>query len=61
MGNLNFDKNGLDSSEVHWLQCASFVLTEFAIYFGWEFSIMLFSTISLKKKLSFGIVMDITP
>ena len=35
MSNSNFDKNGLDNSGTHWLQYASFVVTEFAIYFAW--------------------------
>ena len=60
MGNSNFDKNGLDKYGTHWLQYASFVVTAFAIYFGWHFSMMLVSTISLQKYLSFGIAMDIT-
>ena len=37
MNNSNFDKNGLDKSGTHWLQYASFVVTAFAIYFGWAF------------------------
>jgi len=37
MRNSNFDKNGLDKSETHWLQYAAFVVTAFAIYFGWTF------------------------
>ena len=37
MNNSNFDKNGVDSSGVHWLQYAAFVVTAFVIYFGWAF------------------------
>jgi len=37
MSNSNFDKNGVDSSGVHWLQYAAFVVTAFAFYFGWAF------------------------
>ena len=37
MSNSNFDKNGLDKSGTHWLQYAAFVVTAFAIYFGWAF------------------------
>ena len=37
MSNSGFDKNGVDKSGTHWLQYAAFVLTAFAIYFGWAF------------------------
>ena len=37
MSNSNFDKNGVDKSGIHWLQYAAFVVTAFAIYFGWAF------------------------
>jgi len=37
MSNSNFDKNGVDKSGKHWLQYAAFVVTAFAIYFGWAF------------------------
>ena len=37
MSNSNFDKNGVDNSGTHWLQYAAFVVTSFAIYFGWAF------------------------
>ena len=37
MSNSNFDKNGVDNSGTHWLQYAAFVVTAFAIYFGWAF------------------------
>ena len=37
MSNSNFDKNGVDKSGTHWLQYAAFVVTAFAIYFGWAF------------------------
>ena len=35
MTNCNFDKNGLDKYGTHLFQYKAFVLTEFAIYFGW--------------------------
>ena len=35
MSNSNFDKNGVDKFGTHWLQYAAFVVTAFAIYFGW--------------------------
>ena len=37
MSNSNFDKNAVDNSGTHWLQYAAFVVTAFAIYFGWAF------------------------
>ena len=37
MSNSNFDKNGLDNSETHWLQYAEFVSTAFAFYFWMGF------------------------
>ncbi len=37
MSNSNFDKNGVDNSGIHWLQYVAFVVTAFAIYFGWAF------------------------
>ena len=37
MSNSNFDKKGVDNSGTHWLQYAAFVVTAFAIYFGWAF------------------------
>ena len=37
MSNSKFDKNGIDKSGTHWLQYAAFVVTAFAIYFGWAF------------------------
>ena len=37
MSNSNFDKNGLDKFGKHWIQYAAFVVTAFAIYFGWAF------------------------
>ena len=37
MSNSNFDKNGVDDSGTHWLQYAAFVVTAFAIYFGWAY------------------------
>ena len=47
MSNSNFNKNGLDKFGTYWLQYAAFVVNAFAIYFGWAFSTMLVSTISL--------------
>ena len=59
MSNSNFDKNGVDKSGTHWLQYAAFVVTAFAIYFGWAF----FNETSFNhlavKYLSFGIAMDL--
>ena len=40
MSNSNFDKNGVDKYGTHWLQYAAFVVTAFAIYFGWALSFM---------------------
>ncbi len=37
MSNSNFNKNGLDNSETYLLQFSSFVVTAFAVYFGWGF------------------------
>ncbi len=37
MSNSNLNKNGVDSSGIHWLQYAAFVLTAFAVYFSWAF------------------------
>jgi hypothetical protein len=37
MSNFNFDKNGVDESGTHFLQYAEFVVTTFAIDFGWPF------------------------
>ena len=37
MSNSNFDKDGVDNSGTHWFQYAAFVVTAFAIYFGWTF------------------------
>ena len=37
MSNSNFDKNGVDKYGTHCLQYAAFVVTTFAIYFGWAF------------------------
>ncbi len=38
MSNYEFDKNGLDKFGMHWLQYATYIVTAFAIYFGWAFS-----------------------
>ncbi len=37
MSNSNFYKNVVDNYGVQWLQYFSFVVTAFAIYFGWAF------------------------
>ena len=37
MSNYNFDKNGVDKSGLHWLQYAAYIVSAFAIYFGWAF------------------------
>ena len=37
MSNSGFDKNGVDNTGLHWLQYAAFVVSAFAIYFGWAF------------------------
>ena len=37
MSNSNFDKNGVDKYGTHWLQYPAFVVTAFAVYFGWAF------------------------
>ena len=37
MSNSNFDKNGVDNSGIHWLQYVAFIVTAFAICFGWAF------------------------
>ena len=37
MSNSNFDKIGIDKSGTHCFQYAEFVLTAYAIYFGWTF------------------------
>ena len=61
MSSSNFDKNGVNSSGLHWLQYASFVKTAFTIYFGWFF----FNDANFhhfaEKYSSSGIAMDITP
>ena len=60
MSNSNFDKNGVDSSGVHWPQYVAFVVTAFAIYIGWAF----FNDANFHhfavKFLSSGTAMDIT-
>ena len=60
MSNSNFDKNGVDNSGTHWLQYAAFVVTAFAIYFGWAFFNDANSHHFAIKYSSSGIVMDIT-
>ena len=37
MSNSDFDKNGLDSYGIHWLQYAAFVVSCFAIFTTWAF------------------------
>ena len=37
MSNSNFDKFGLDKSGTHWLPYSGFVVSAFAIYFGWAY------------------------
>tara|TARA_B100000131_G_scaffold66871_1_gene63139 strand:+ start:114 stop:308 length:195 start_codon:yes stop_codon:yes gene_type:complete len=37
LSNSDFDKNGLDSYGVHWLQYAAFAVACFAIYTTWAF------------------------
>ena len=60
MSNLNFDKKGIDNSGTHWLQYAAFVVTAFAIYFGWAFfNDSNFHQFSVKYSSS-GIVMGTT-
>ena len=58
MGNSKFDKNGVDKSGTHWLQYTAFVVTAFAIYFGWAFfNDASFHNFTLKI-FNFGISMD---
>ena len=37
MSNSDFDKNGLDSYGIHWLQYAAFAVSGFAIFTAWAF------------------------
>ena len=37
VSNSDFDKNGLDSFGVHWLQYAAFAVSGFAIFTTWAF------------------------
>ena len=37
MSNSDFDKNGLDSYGIHWLQYAAFAVSGFAIFTTWGF------------------------
>ena len=37
MSNSDFDKNGLDSYGIHWLQYAAFAVSGFAIFTTWAF------------------------
>ena len=60
MSNSNFDKFGLDKSGTHWLPYSRFVVSAFAIYFGWEYFNDSNFHHFVKKNSSFEIVMDIT-
>ena len=59
MSNSDFDTNGINKSGTHLFQYAAFVLTAFAIYFGWAF----FNDVNLHsfavKNSSSGIAIDI--
>jgi len=37
LSNSDFDKNGLDSHGIHWLQYAAFAVSGFAIFTTWAF------------------------
>jgi len=37
LSNSDFDKNGLDSYGIHWLQYAAFAISCFAIFTTWAF------------------------
>ena len=37
MNNSDFDKNGIDSYGIHWLQYAAFAASSFAIFTTWAF------------------------
>ena len=37
LGDSDFDKNGLDSYGIHWLQYAAFAVSGFAIFTTWAF------------------------
>ena len=37
LSNSDFDKNGLDSYGIHWLQYAAFAVSGFAIFTTWAF------------------------
>ena len=37
LSNSDFDKNGLDSNGIHWLQYAAFAVSGFAIFTTWAF------------------------
>jgi len=37
LSNSNFDKNGLDSYGIHWLQYTAFAVSGFAIFTTWAF------------------------
>ena len=37
MSNSDFDKNGLDSYGIHWLQYVAFAISGFAIFSTWAF------------------------
>ena len=48
MSNSNFDKNGVDSSGVHWFQYVAFVATALAIYLDGLFNNSNFYHFALK-------------
>jgi len=37
LSNSDFDKNGIDSYGIHWLQYAAFTVSSFAIFTTWAF------------------------
>ncbi len=37
LSNSDFDKNGIDSNGIHWLQYAAFAVSGFAIFTTWAF------------------------
>ena len=37
LSNSDFDKNGIDSYGIHWLQYAAFAVSGFAIFTTWAF------------------------
>ena len=60
MSNTDFDKNGVDSSGIHWLQYAAFITTAFAIYFGWAFfNDANFHNFAIKIFFAFGLAFEV--